>query len=635
MNSGGGDKPVYPGDSTAALVVGVFALWAWAAPTATAWVSLWLAGADPVNPLILLVALLLGSQGWTGAATVWACVLVGAQAAGMVWAGRAWWRSRRGRARFDFATVNLARGRELAPLTRAVAAQKAVRLGHDPRWPGVPLGVPVTPRGTPGYERVVKAVNPDILYGDWEQLELDVWGPRRGKTTSRVIPAILAAPGAVVVTSNRSDVLFATRGIRERCGRVYVFDPQRIALEPPSWTCNLLLAITMADRDLWDARAEKLADIFLASSIPMGARQDAFFDPEGRNLTATLMLAAAVGEHPITMVLDWINEPRNEPLEILQRSEFTAAASALGKFLGYSDRQRDGLFGTAKKMCNVLGRVAIAEWVTPRPGRPQFDPLEFLAGNGTLYALSKEGVDSAGALATALTWMTLDAAERQGELNGGRLPVPLVAALDELANVVRWPDLPSKYSHYGGRGIKVLAILQNWSQGVNCFGAEGMQQLWDAASIRVYGGGVADPTWLGKLSELIGDHWTQHRSTSTSHPNGLFSNQGGGQSSVNRDARELRILKTSQLHQLPLGRAIVLWGARPVMIRTIPYWDTAYRSEVEASLATYDPKSRPAPAVRQRRRGLSVLGWRSVRGGAGSVAVAPPPESISLTKEAD
>ena len=55
----------------------------------------------------------------------------------------------------------------------------------------------------------------------WEDISLDIWGPRTGKTTSRAIPAILDAPGAVVATSNKRDVVDVTRDVRERrprCG---------------------------------------------------------------------------------------------------------------------------------------------------------------------------------------------------------------------------------------------------------------------------------------------------------------------------------------------------------------------------------------------------------------------------------
>lgn len=51
----------------------------------------------------------------------------------------------------------------------------------------------------------------------------------------------------------------------------------------------------------------------------------------------------------------------------------------------------------------------------------------------------KKGAENAVALTTVLTATVITAAEAYGEECGNRLPVPLIAALDEAANVVRWP----------------------------------------------------------------------------------------------------------------------------------------------------------------------------------------------------
>ena len=602
------DKPTYPGDSDSTFYLMGGLLLLYVAATATAWLSLMLAG-TAANPLTVLFALGMGKQRWPTAATVWAAVLAVVQAGMLAWAVRRWWRRRSGRSRFDFATQWLANRADVTPLRRNAALEVAERLGH-PQWPGVSLGVLVEPNGTPDYDRVT--ADPDqteILVQDGEQLSIDFWGPRRGKTTTRIIPAICEAPGAVLTTSNKRDIVDATRGVRKKAGPVYVFDPQRIVGSKPEFWVDLIAVIRTGDRDMWDVRAERLADIFLAGSTPDGSRPDAFFDPEGRDLLARLFLAAAVGAEPITKVYEWIVEPNRTPLDHLRNSEFTAAAGALKRFVGYSDRQKDGLFGTAKKMVNVLSRQSIGDWVKPKPGVPQFDPEEFVRSRGTLYVMSKAGVDSAGALATALTWAVCDAAERYGEQQGGRLRTPMLAALDELANVIKWPDLPDKFSHYGSRGIIVMAILQNWSQGVACFGADRMQQLWDAAPIRVYGGGVADQSSLGILSELIGDRWEIATSTNYSRPAGLLAT-GQSHMSVGRDARQLRILSIAHLHQLPRQRAIVLWGGRPAMIRPVPYWDRPYRKAIEASLEEYDPAARvrkSLPQQRTSRGGLTRL----------------------------
>ncbi len=105
------------------------------------------------------------------------------------------------------------------------------------------------------------------LYGSWEDMHLDIWGPRTGKTTSRAIPAILDAPGAVLVTSNKRDVVDATRDVRAVAGPVWVFDPQGITLEEASWWWNPLSYVTD------EVRAARLAEHF-AAGLPA--------DPRGR-----------------------------------------------------------------------------------------------------------------------------------------------------------------------------------------------------------------------------------------------------------------------------------------------------------------------------------------------------------------
>jgi len=110
-----------------------------------------------------------------------------------------------GRLRSDAATRYLARPRDIAHLTEKPSLVKAKRLGVTVASPGVPIG-----RYLPGG---------DMLYGSWEDMHVDIAGPRTNKTTAWVIPTVLAAPGAVLVTSNKRDVVDATRDPAPRSGR--------------------------------------------------------------------------------------------------------------------------------------------------------------------------------------------------------------------------------------------------------------------------------------------------------------------------------------------------------------------------------------------------------------------------------
>jgi hypothetical protein len=177
--------------------------------------------------------------------------------------------ARRRRTRVDRAATYMGRGRDVQAQGRKAATATAKRLGVE-QSPEVPIGLTVNGRRQ--------------LYGTWEDMHVDIWGPRTGKTTSRAVPAILGAPGAVLVTSNKRDVVDATRDLRAATGPAWVFDPQGIALEEPTWWWNLLTYVTD------EVKASKLAEHFAAGSRDPGARTDAYFDPAGQDLLADLLL---------------------------------------------------------------------------------------------------------------------------------------------------------------------------------------------------------------------------------------------------------------------------------------------------------------------------------------------------------
>jgi hypothetical protein len=67
------------------------------------------------------------------------------------------------------------------------------------------------------------------------------------------------------------------------------------------------------------------------------------------------------------------------------------------------EKQRAGVYGTARQMVSCLADRDVSQWVTPRPGttvatdpRPQFVPEDFVRGKGTLYSLSRDETGTAG-----------------------------------------------------------------------------------------------------------------------------------------------------------------------------------------------------------------------------------------------
>lgn len=535
----------------------------------------------PSDPFALLFGVFSGKVSWPAASWwVLAGILLVVAALGVlvgVWLHR----GHKRRSRVDRAAAYMGRGRDVEELSRKSAQAKAQRLGVTSSA-GVPIG------------RTVAGSRP--LYGSWEDMHVDIWGPRTGKTTSRAVPAIMDAPGAVLVTSNKRDVVDATRDPRATRGPVWVFDPQAIANEEPTWWWNPLSYVTD------EVRAAKLAEHFAAGSRDPGAKTDAYFDPAGQDLLAGLLLAAALDERPITDVYTWLTRPADDTaVEILRRHEFTLTADQVAGVVDAPEKQRGGVFGTAQQMASCLTNRQVAAWVTPLRGgvdeRPQFNPEAFVREGGTLYSLSKEGRGTAGPLVTALTVAVVEAAEELAARSaGGRLSTPLLGVLDEAANVCRWRELPNLYSHYGSRGIVLMTILQSWSQGVEVWGESGMKKLWSASNVKVYGGGVSEAAFLDDLSRIIGDY--DRLSSSTSY--------GRGQRTVSQQLHRERIMDVAELAAMPKGRAVVLAsGSRPTLIRTQPWMTARYADEVRASIAAHDPEAERT--LREARQELAIV----------------------------
>ncbi len=518
------------------------------------------------NPVNALIDLMDGTTRWSGVATgmllLEVLVLGGLVGAGFYLVRRSQGKS----SRVDKSAMLMSKRQDIHKITREGAQEIANRLGAGHAGPGVLIG---------------RTVRDNLeVFGSWEDMHVDIWGPRTGKTTSRAVPAILDAPGAVIATSNKRDIVDASRLPREKFGPVWVFDPQEVCGEEPNWWWNPLSYVVD------EVKARELAEHFVASQRKESAQTDAFFDAAGTDLLAGLLLAAAVAKRPITQVYSWLADQRNdEPERILRNTPgLELSAHALAGVINAPDKQRAGVYGTAQQSAQFLINRTVTRWVTPQgpnDTRPQFNPHKFVREGGTLYSLSKEGAGTAGPLVTAMTVAVVEAAEDYAKTCPmGRMPSPLVGVLDEAANVCRWKNLPDLYSHYGSRGIVLMTILQSWAQGMECWGERGMEKLWSAANIRVYGGGVSDANFLERLSKLIGDYDIVSNSVSYQK----------GERGTSKQTQRHHIMEVSDLASMPPGRAVVFPSGIPAtMIKTVPWMARPDAGAVKASFAKYDP----------------------------------------------
>jgi len=479
------------------------------------------------------------------------------------------------RMRSDRSARHMGRGRDVEHLTAAGSARKAKGLGAV--GPGLPIGQAVA-----GHK---------MLHTSWEDMAILVAGPRTQKTTAYAIPALLAAPGAALATSNKPDLYAATRELRAQRGRLWVFDAQQVVSgSEPSWYWDPLSYVAPRDERggirrlpsgmvvASETRAERLAAQFVTSARPAGAKVDAYFDTEAENLISLVLLAAACAGEPLPIVYSWLTEPKkcDAAAAVLHAEGFVLQAEALAALGLLPDKQRAGVFGTARSLLTWLRNRDVVQWITPGAGRPAFDPVAFASSTDTLYPLSREGSGSVGPLVAALTMAVLDALEeRAAATTTGRLPVPFVGVLDEAANICRIRQLDSYYSHFGSRGIVLLTVLQSWAQGAEAWGTHGMEKLWSSANARIYGGGVDDPAFLRRLSDLIGEAAQVQRSVTMSKVG----------RSVTRNVQRETILTPAELRELPQGRAVVFASGTPaILTHPVPWWEGPHAGAIRASL---------------------------------------------------
>lgn len=525
-----------------------------------------------------LIALFLGQGSWTEAHTNTVLVWFGmpVAAAVLVLMGQAVLRPRR--QEIDKAARFMGRGRQIEPLRKGSVKKKAKRLGvQGTRHPGILLA-----RLVAGGER---------LYASFEDTCVDIWGSRAGKSSTRAIPVILTAPGAVLATSNKPDLVSVCAKVRALVGKVWTFDPQGICGPViPKIFFNPLTSVKVIE----DAR--DLAGIFEETTADTDAKKDAFFNPAGKTLITDLMFAAALAGRYLDAVFNWINRPNDdEPVQLLMKHGHTSIAARVKDVQELTEKTRGGIYKEAARMVEFLESTGLLQWITPGEGRTEFNPAEFVNSKDTLFLLSQEGTGSAGPIIAALTKAVFDAGEREAaQHKSGRLPVPLIAVLDEAANICRIRSLPEKYSHYGSKGILPMVLLQSYEQGEEVWGEYGMALMWSVANVRIYGGNAVSSKFLGDLEQLVGEYIYREEEKSY------------GTNGVSKSVRthSESILSIADLASVPGDRMIILAGqSRATLARTLP-WHKDRKLRRAVKNANRGPGKR-RPKLKPRNTGIS------------------------------
>ena len=466
------------------------------------------------------------------------------------------------------------------------------------------------------------------MYASWEWVATCVAGPRAGKSTAFAMPRIMSAPGACMVTENKPGLYAATHGHRSELGTVWLSDLQGItpAGGLQDWWWNPLRGIDS------QSGASKLASYFVgASRVDANARVDSYFDGGAQALLALMVLAAAVSGGDLQHVYGWLSEPnRDLPARLLRNAGEDLAAERLTTASKLNDRQRDGLYDMARRFVAVMEEPRYAASVLPPErvdygdadtalGRvanrhpcagPEFIIEDFVRSTDTLYALSMEGPDAATPLTTALIGSVFEAAIKFARESGGRLPIPMLAILDEAANICKLPELPGWYSHFGSQGIVVWTFLQSLPQAQRVWGQDGTDALFSGSNLHIYAGSskeLCGTSYLSNVSNMIGTHDVSRWSASMSSHGPMT------QKNMSQSWTKEPIFTVDELSALDPAYAIAFAsGNRPILLKkesavaeSSPFRKSIERSTSSLELIASSPAQRAviaAPTV-----GLPVL----------------------------
>ena len=413
---------------------------------------------------------------------------------------------------------------------------------------GWPIGVASEPPAGP-------------LWCPWDRT-CGVIGPQgSGKTLDLLTPALLAAPGAALVTLTKTDDLLLTITARHAGERpCVVLDPfgQADGLPELIWdpVAGCVDPIT----------AERRAKAFTAGTIRTAASGfgDAaarFYAAEAAKVLQCYLHAAALVGHNLDQLLRWVANPHGtaEPSDILREHPHAAGHwhGLLQGALHGDDRTSANTITTVQQAMALFFQPATRERCTPSAGRPATDIATVISAGGTFYLLGREDpYASASPLMTALAEHILDTALRLANARQwGRLCPPMLACLDELPSTAPLPTLRTRMANERALGISIIYAAQTWRQLAALFGDTEARAIFGLTNVLALFGGSKDIGFNREVSDLVGT--TRVARTSW---------QLGGRGGRTASGEDMPILRPEEIRQLPERHALVIAENTPPIL---------------------------------------------------------------------
>ena len=395
--------------------------------------------------------------------------------------------------------------------------------------------------------------------------------PRSGKTTSVVIPSLLAAPGAALSTSTKRDVIDATWRARSALGQVWLFDPSG---EQTTWPPGMrkLCWSPVAAATSWDAAllmARAMASISPPRMAPATSSTGPSAPPRSSHHSSTPRTSPASRSRPSCAGCCAASStpPAKPSKPTTPRSPATCSSGSPAPTSASAPRSSPPPPASSPPTTPTRTRKAAA--------KPSFDPDQFARSTDTVYITAPAHKQALAApLVVGLLEQIRHATYRHATHHQPTTP-PVFFCLDEIANIAPIHDLPALVSEAGGQHLHILACLQDLSQARSRWGqdaADGFLSLFQTKLILT---GIADTRTLEAISTALGEYDRQLASHTISHskPDKFFATHTDSESVTHHTQRH-RTLNPGDIARLPPGHGLVLHGTHWGLTRLTPWHRT-------------------------------------------------------------
>jgi len=386
-----------------------------------------------------------------------------------------------------------------------------------------------------------------------------------GKTLYLMVGAALDAPGPLITTSTKPEILDAIVEARTAKGRVWVFDPLDVAGWPEPMIWNPVAGAEKSAAAV--ARGKAFAAGFGADATDSS---NPFFRHAAGIIVARLLHAAALTDNTMVDVVSWALElerstTARDILDGHPDAELFWAKTLHAASEGADETLSSVRMTLAQKVEPILSRTVMRQML-PTEGVQVFDPAQFVQSWDTLVLITDDqGQTNVAPLTTMLLGEVIDAAKAHAaRSHTGRLDPPLRVVGDEIANVAPLPKLPGLLSDSRGVGIQWFAAFQSVAQIHARWGEDDGRQILANLNCSLILGGLQDEKALDRFSALVGDTDVTEVSATLDAAN---TATGSSVSVTERTA-----LRAEEIRLIPDGQALVIYRNAPAMLVTLTPW---------------------------------------------------------------